>query len=121
MKLPNLNQRVTLFFPFDDNSAEGDRRTYFEADVSAEYYPLGGSLDQQAPGYALGEQARVSIRWPCVQLPQNAGRSPERVKTSDGRVWQVVSFQDSAPPYRGYKSIMMTRSGQGGALPNPGP
>lgn len=117
MKLPNLNRRVTLYFPQNEDSPEGTRRVYYEVAVPAEFYPLGGTLDPQAPGYAPGEQARVSIRWPCVELPPLTGVTPERLKTEDGRIWQVVSFQDSAPPYVGYKSLLLMRSGEAAELP----
>lgn len=118
MKLPNLNKRVTLYFPQEIETPEGNRRDYFEATIPAEFYPLGGTLDPQAPGYAPGEQARASIRWPCVTLPPDTGRTPERLKTEDGRVWQVVSFQDSAPPYVGYKSLLLARAGEAAELPH---
>lgn len=121
MKPPNLNEQIVLYFPRRVQGEEGDEISYHEVPVNAEVYPLPGGIENEPAGFAPGDRAHAVIRWPCADLSSLQVQPwPDRVKTGDGRIWQVMSFVDSTQPITGYKMMQLGR--QGGAAPTaPGP
>ena len=122
MKPPNLNRQITLYFPHYTPGDEGEETIYTEVVANAEVYPLPGGLDNEPPGYAPGDRAHAVIRWPCADLSAlQVDAYPDRVKTDDDKIWQVMSFVDSTQPIVGYKMMMLARSGGAAATPAASP